>query len=136
MPSFESLRARVEDPSPNAAQARASAVPRNCFAPPQDSVGRSAGRNGWSSFLDCQLNTRWLNPQLCIRKARRLVSTLSRGRLQPAYDVLHLGGEINVMMHHLPAPCFSAIDIRDATIELPPLTGESCLDAFRAYRVG
>ena len=54
----------------------------------------------------------------------RLVSTLSQCRLQPAYDVLHLGGEINVMMHHLPAPCFSAIDIRDATLELPPLTGE------------
>ena len=42
----------------------------------------------------------------------------------------------DVMMHHLPAPCFSAIDIRDATLELPPLTGEGCLDAFRTYRVG
>ena len=35
---------------------------------------------------------------------------LSRCRLQPAYDVLHQRGEINVIMHHLPAPCFSAID--------------------------
>ena len=94
------------------------------------------GRNGWLSFLDCDPNTRWLNAQLCILKARRLVSTLSRCRLQPAYDVLHLGGEINVMMHDLPAPCFSAINIRDATLEPPPLTGEGCLDAFRAYRVG
>jgi hypothetical protein len=39
------------------------------------------------------------------------------------------------MMDHLPAPCFSAIDIRDATLELPPLTGEGCLDAFHTYRV-
>ena len=41
-----------------------------------------------------------------------------------------------MMMHHLPAPCFSAIDIRDATLELHLLTGKGYLDAFRTYRVG
>ena len=40
------------------------------------------------------------------------------------------------MMHHLPAPSFSAIDIRDAVFELHLLTGEGYLDAFRTYRVG
>jgi hypothetical protein len=71
-----------------------------------------------------------------LRGPARLVSALSRCSLQPTYDVLHLGGEIDVMMDHLPAPCFSAIDICDATLELSPLTGHSCLNAFRAYRVG
>jgi hypothetical protein len=56
--------------------------------------------------------------------------------LQPAEDVLHLWGEINVMVHHLPAPCFSAIDIRDAKLELHLLTAEGYLAAFHAYRVG
>jgi hypothetical protein len=42
------------------------------------------------------------------------------------------------MMHHLPAPCFSATDIGDATLQLPPLTGAGCLSrqrelAFQAY---
>jgi hypothetical protein len=57
-------------------------------------------------------------------RAARLVLSVCRWRLQPAEDVLHLWGEINVIMHHLPAPCFSAIDIREAKLELHLLTGE------------
>ena len=56
--------------------------------------------------------------------------------VQSAEDVLYFRGEISVMMHHLPAPCFAAIDIRDAKLELHLLTGEDYLDAFRSYRVG
>lgn len=70
------------------------------------------------------------------RIAALLVLSLSRWRLQPAEDLLQLWGEISVMMHHLPAPFFSAIDIRDAVLELHLLTGEGYLDAFRTYRVG
>ena len=40
------------------------------------------------------------------------------------------------MMRRLSAPCFSAIDIRDAKIELHLPTGEGYLGAFHAYRVG
>jgi hypothetical protein len=40
------------------------------------------------------------------------------------------------MMHHLPASCFSAIDIGDAMLVLHLLTGEGYLDVFRTYRVG
>jgi hypothetical protein len=71
-----------------------------------------------------------------ILTAVRLLPSLSRWGLQSAEDVLHLWGEINVMMHHLPAPCFPAIDIRDAKLELHLLTREGYLDAFRTYRVG
>jgi hypothetical protein len=76
------------------------------------------------------------NTRLLLGKSARLGSSLSWRRLRPAYDVLHLRGEINVMMHHLPAPCFSAIDIRDAILELHLLTAEGCLGAFRTDRVG
>jgi len=53
--------------------------------------------------------------------------------LQPAQDILHLWGEINVMIRRLSALCFSAIDIRDAKLELHLLTGEDYLGAFHAY---
>ena len=40
------------------------------------------------------------------------------------------------MMRRLSAPCFSAIDIGDAKLELHLLTGEGYLGAFHACRVG
>jgi hypothetical protein len=58
-------------------------------------------------------------------KGADLFSSYRDTACNPAYDVLHLGGEIDVMMDHLPGSCFSAIDIRDATPRTAPLVGHS-----------